>query len=48
MFLNAFAINHDEQVWDNPYTFDPTRFLSHDGKKIVKDDRVMTFGTGEL
>lgn len=46
VFLNAFAINHDEQVWDNPYTFDPTRFLSHDGKKIVKDDRVMTFGTG--
>ncbi|XP_071816908.1 cytochrome P450 2U1-like isoform X2 [Apostichopus japonicus] len=46
VFLNAFAINHDPQVWDRPYEFDPTRFLSPDGKKLIKNDSLMTFGTG--
>lgn len=48
VFLNAFAINHDPQVWDHPYEFDPTRFLSPDGKKLIKNDSLMTFGTGEF
>ncbi|KAJ8025475.1 Cytochrome P450 2U1 [Holothuria leucospilota] len=46
VFFNVFAINHDPQLWDNPHIFDPTRFLSPDGKKVIKSDAIMTFGAG--
>lgn len=46
VFFNAFAINRDPQLWDKPHIFDPTRFLSSDGKKVIKSDTLLTFGAG--
>ncbi|KAJ8046402.1 Cytochrome P450 2U1 [Holothuria leucospilota] len=46
VFFDVFAINRDPQLWDKPHIFDPTRFLSPDGKKVIKSDTLLTFGAG--
>ncbi|KXN82774.1 O-methylsterigmatocystin oxidoreductase [Leucoagaricus sp. SymC.cos] len=45
---NAWAMLHDEDVYPDPFTFKPERFLTKDGKidKSVRDPRHACFGFG--
>lgn len=41
------AVHMDPEIWDEPEEFRPSRFLSADGKKVVKPDQFMPFGAGQ-
>lgn len=40
------AVHMDPTLWKDPEMFNPDRFLSEDGKKIVKPDFFIPFGVG--
>ncbi len=40
------AVHMDPTLWKDPEMFNPDRFLSSDGKKIVKPDYFIPFGVG--
>ncbi|CAH1775797.1 unnamed protein product [Owenia fusiformis] len=44
--VNFHAVHHDPDYWQDPYTFNPERFIGEDGK-FKKDDHVMTFSVGK-
>ncbi|XP_048255593.1 steroid 17-alpha-hydroxylase/17,20 lyase-like [Haliotis rufescens] len=48
---NIWRVHHDESFWENPFTFDPTRFLDEHGKLLPPEDekrhRLLTFGIGK-
>jgi len=47
VYFNLYAINHDPKHWENPDTFDPTRFLTSDGELITtRFKSFVTFGIG--
>ncbi|KAJ7611277.1 cytochrome P450 [Roridomyces roridus] len=43
---NIWKMTHDANHYTRPMEFDPTRFLSHDGKKAETDPTRMCFGFG--
>ncbi len=43
---NLYSTHHDSEVWGDPDTFRPDRFLSHDGKTILKSDSLIPFSIG--
>ncbi|PFH47843.1 hypothetical protein AMATHDRAFT_151131 [Amanita thiersii Skay4041] len=43
---NIWAITHDEEVYHDPYTFDPTRFLPPSSPNSEMDPRKFVFGFG--
>ncbi|XP_014696837.1 cytochrome P450 1A2 [Equus asinus] len=49
VFINQWQVNHDEELWENPFEFRPERFLSADGTTINKtlSEKVMLFGMGK-
>uniref|UniRef100_A0A803TN63 unspecific monooxygenase n=1 Tax=Anolis carolinensis TaxID=28377 RepID=A0A803TN63_ANOCA len=49
VFINQWQVNHDENLWKDPSSFNPERFLSADGKDVNKDERekVLIFGLGK-
>ncbi|NXC08523.1 CP1A5 protein, partial [Orthonyx spaldingii] len=49
VFINQWQVNHDENLWKDPETFNPERFLSADGTKVNKEDgeKVLVFGLGK-
>lgn len=48
LFMNAFAANHDESVFPNPYEYNPDRWLDPSTKKIKSHAQLnhLSFGTG--
>uniref|UniRef100_A0A1A7X9X6 Cytochrome P450 1A n=3 Tax=Iconisemion striatum TaxID=60296 RepID=A0A1A7X9X6_9TELE len=48
VFINQWKINQDPELWDNPSSFNPDRFLSADGTEVNKVDgeKVLVFGLG--
>ncbi|KAF7212846.1 cytochrome P450 1A1 [Nothobranchius furzeri] len=48
VFINQWKINHDPELWDNPSSFNPDRFLSANGTEVNKVDgeKVLVFGLG--
>ncbi|XP_071946123.1 cytochrome P450 2U1-like [Antedon mediterranea] len=44
--LNLYRIHTDPKYWDDPMTFDPSRFLIEDGQKVNKPKMFMPFGIG--
>ncbi|CAM9016534.1 unnamed protein product [Wickerhamomyces anomalus] len=48
MFMNAFAANHDTRHFENPYYFEPLRYLDADKKLKVMEEgtNLFTFGAG--
>ncbi|KAK0137281.1 Cytochrome P450 1A1 [Merluccius polli] len=49
VFINQWQINHDPELWKEPSTFNPDRFLSADGTELKKleGEKVMVFGMGK-
>ncbi|XP_071476626.1 cytochrome P450 2U1-like [Diadema antillarum] len=43
---NIWAVHHDSKEWTDPEEFKPQRFLSDDGKTVIKSDAWMPFGVG--
>ncbi len=50
VFPNVWSFHHDERYWQDPWRFDPSRFIE-DGKLVSADhinrQRVFTFGYGK-
>ena len=42
-----YAAHRDPNVWEDPYRFNPERFLDAEGK-VCKDERLIPFSMGEL
>ncbi|XP_019722334.1 cytochrome P450 1A1 [Hippocampus comes] len=49
VFINQWQINQDPEIWKDPSTFNPERFLSDDGTELNKQEgeKVMIFGMGK-
>ncbi|XP_061525665.1 cytochrome P450 1A1 [Phycodurus eques] len=49
VFINQWQINHDPEIWKDPSSFNPERFLSPDGTELNKQEgeKVMIFGLGK-
>ena len=47
---NVWALHHNEDIWGDPYTFRPERFLDDQGQLVAADHPnrvcVLTFGAG--
>ncbi|KAK3107083.1 hypothetical protein FSP39_006779 [Pinctada imbricata] len=50
IFANIFAVHHDDQLWDDPWSFCPERFLDDDGQFVSSDHpsrkNMIPFGIG--
>ena len=47
VLFNVWAMHHDQNEWDRPYEFDPSRFLDAEGKVICPATRsYLPFGAG--
>ena len=50
VFINLWAIHHDPDFWEDPYSYKPERFLTAEGELLPpehpKRRRVMAFGAG--
>ena len=45
--INAWALHHDPRVWENPFEFQPSRFIDSDGKFVYPGDSCfLPFGCG--
>ncbi|XP_015919937.1 cytochrome P450 2F2 [Parasteatoda tepidariorum] len=47
VLANFWAVHHDPKYWDDPDTFKPERFLSKDGKSVIKPPHFMAFSLGK-
>ncbi|XP_057203270.1 cytochrome P450 1A1 [Triplophysa rosa] len=49
VFVNQWHVNHDPELWKDPSSFNPDRFLSTDGMKLNKmeGEKVLVFGLGK-
>lgn len=48
LLLNLWAMHYDEEEWQNPKVFDPSRFLDEDGKfvNVAGEKSFLPFGAG--
>ena len=44
---NIYRVHNNPKVWGDPENFRPERFLSEDGKKIVKNENLIPFSAGK-
>jgi cytochrome P450 len=47
VLANFYGAHHDQDYWGDPEVFRPDRFLSPDGKSIVKHDNFLPFSVGK-
>ncbi|KAG7446976.1 cytochrome P450 [Guyanagaster necrorhizus] len=46
IITNLWQILHDAEVYPDPFTFDPSRFIAFPGKEVQRDPRHACFGYG--
>jgi cytochrome P450 len=50
VWVNLWALHHDEQFWEEPFKFRPERYLDAEGQLVPADHpnrrRTMPFGAG--
>lgn len=46
VFVNFWSVNRDPKIWKDPERFNPNRFLSDDGKQVIKNEALVPFGDG--
>ena len=50
VWVNLWALHHDENLWDEPFAFKPERFLDADGQLVAADHanrkNTFVFGAG--
>ncbi|RMJ16492.1 hypothetical protein CDV36_003782 [Fusarium kuroshium] len=46
LFANVWHFTHDPEVYDEPMSFKPERFLPSEGKELVPDPHTFVFGFG--
>ncbi|GIY95135.1 cytochrome P450 2C25 [Caerostris extrusa] len=46
VIANLWNAHHDPRYWNEPHKFKPERFLSEDGKSVVKSSNFMPFSLG--
>jgi cytochrome P450 len=44
---NQYAIHHDKDIWGDPDNFRPERFLSPDGRTVLKNENLLPFSVGK-
>ncbi|XP_004611796.2 cytochrome P450 1A2 [Sorex araneus] len=49
VFVNQWQVNHDQELWGDPFEFRPERFLTEEGAAINKNtsEKVILFGMGK-
>ncbi|XP_062945032.1 cytochrome P450 1A2 [Cynocephalus volans] len=49
VFINQWQVNHDQELWGDPFEFRPERFLTTEGTAINKElsENVLLFGLGK-
>jgi len=43
---NFWAVHHDKKIWDNPFIFDPNRFVSDKDNDVIKHKALIPFSIG--
>lgn len=46
VIANLWAVHYDNKIWQDPHKFDPSRFLSKDGKSFFKREELIPFSIG--
>ncbi len=50
VFVNAWSLHHDSKYWEDPWAFNPLRFLDENGDIVgpdhVNKQRLFSFGAG--
>ena len=47
VLANFWAVHNDPKIWDKPEEFNPNRFLSDDGKDLIKTEALIPFSIGK-
>nr|QEG47554.1 cytochrome P450 [Tetranychus cinnabarinus] len=47
VILNFWAVHRDPNLWNDPHSFKPERFLSDDGTQVIKSPYLMPFSGGK-
>jgi cytochrome P450 len=47
ILVNLWDANHQEDIWEDPMSFKPERFLNSTGDKVQKSEQVMSFSAGK-
>ena len=48
VMANIWAVHNDPKVWHKPQDFNPNRFLTSDGKQVIKTEALIPFSMGLL
>ena len=46
VLANFWAVHNDPNLWNKPDQFNPNRFLTNDGKELIKTDYLIPFSIG--
>ncbi|CAG2112194.1 unnamed protein product, partial [Medioppia subpectinata] len=47
ILINLWAVHHDHKVWQKPEQFNPNRFITSDGKNLIKTEALIPFTLGK-
>ncbi|CAG2170900.1 unnamed protein product, partial [Oppiella nova] len=47
IMANIWAVHNDPKIWHNPDQFNPSRFMSSDGKEVLKNEALIPFSYGK-